>query len=356
MPGAPLRQELAGLHAYQPEPPVGDAALDANESPFAPPAAWMERAEAALKAQAFNRYPDPACAGLRRRLAALHGLPPQSLLFGNGSDELIALLLAAFGGEGALALVPKPSFSMYKLCALGTGWQVAELPLDEARGWDLSPDAVAEAERLKPRLIFLASPNNPTGKALDPALVERLACIEGCTLVLDEAYAEFGGLSRLKDASAREGLIVLRTFSKAWGLAGLRLGWLSATPRVVGELEKLRLPYNIDGLTQALGEAALDLAPAFQARVPELLALKQRLQRALSALPGVTLYPSDANFFLLRHPAAKALHAALLKDGLRVRRFEGGALEGCLRISVGDPSQMTRLEAVLQGFLATEKA
>jgi histidinol-phosphate aminotransferase len=347
---------LAGLHAYQPEPPEGDAALDANESPFSPPAAWMERAQAALKAQAFNRYPDPACNGLRQRLAALHSLPPQSLLFGNGSDELIALLLAAFGGDGALCLVPKPSFSMYKLCALGTGWQVAELALDEARGWDLDEAFVAEAQRLKPRLIFLASPNNPTGKALDPALVEQLASMDGSTLVLDEAYAEFGGQSRLKEAASREGLIVLRTFSKAWGLAGLRLGWLSATPRVVAELEKLRLPYNIDGLTQALGEAALDLAPQFQARVPELQALKQRLHQALSALPGVTLYPSDANFWLLRHPAAKALHAALLKAGLRVRRFDAGALEGCLRISVGDSSQLQRLEAVLQGFLATEKA
>ena len=130
-----------------------------------------------------------------------------------------------------------------------------EEPLGEA--WELTPAFVAAAERLKPRLIFLASPNNPTGNAMDPGLVDRLRALPGCTLVLDEAYAEFGGRSLLKAAPAEAGLVVLRTFSKAWGLAGLRLGWLCAEPGLVAELEKLRLPYNLNALTQALAEEAL---------------------------------------------------------------------------------------------------
>ncbi len=354
MAGAPLRPALAALKAYQPEAPEGDVALDANESPFAPPAAFLERAALAVANVPFNRYPDPQAQSLRSRLAALHGVPADSLLFGNGSDELIPLLLTAFGGEGARCLVPTPSFSMYKLCALGLGWQVEEAPLDAGLGYDLSPAFVERARASRPRLIFLASPNNPTGKALDPAFVEQLAGIDGCTLVLDEAYAEFGGRSWLAQAPSRDGLVVLRTFSKAWGLAGLRLGWLCAAPALVAELEKVRLPYNIDGLTQALGEAALDLAPAFEARVPELLALKERLRGLLTALPGAELAPSDANFILFRHPQAAELHSRLLDAGLRVRRFEGGPLLGCLRISVGSAGQLDRLEAALKAFAAVE--
>lgn len=353
---APLRPALGQLKAYAAEAPLGDAALDANESPFAPPASFLARAAEAVAQAAFNRYPDPQAQGLRSRLAALQGVPPQSLLFGNGSDELIALLLGAYGGEGARCLVPAPSFSMYKLCALGLGWQVQEQALDPALGFDLSDAFVGAARAYKPKLIFLASPNNPTGKALNPAHVDALLAIEGCTLVLDEAYAEFGGRSLLGRAAQTPGLVVLRTFSKAWGLAGIRLGWLCAQPSLVAELEKLRLPYNIDGLTQALGEAALDLAPDFQARIPRLLALKGRLQGLLASLPGARLQPSDANFILFSHPRATALHAALLAAGLRTRRFEGGALEGHLRISVGDEAQMDRLEAVLKGFEALEQA
>lgn len=353
---APLRPTLATLKAYAAEAPLGDVALDANESPFAPPAAFLSRAAAIVAQTAFNRYPDPQAQGLRQRLATLNSVPPQSLLFGNGSDELIALLLGAYGGEGARCLVPTPSFSMYKLCALGLGWQVQEQALDSSLGFDLSPAFVEAARAYKPKLIFLASPNNPTGKALDPAWVDALLSIEGCTVVLDEAYAEFGGRSLLSRAAQTPGLIVLRTFSKAWGLAGIRLGWLCAQPSLVAELEKVRLPYNIDGLTQSLGEAALDLAPEFQARIPQLLALKGRLQSLLATLPGARLQPSDANFVLFSHPRATALHAALLKSGLRTRRFEGGALEGHLRISVGNEAQMDRLETVLRDFAALEQA
>lgn len=355
MPGAPLRTALGGLRAYQPEPALGDAALDANESPLAPPPAFMAKAAEALARVPLNRYPDPAAPGLRSRLAALHGLPPESLLFGNGSDELIPLLLAAHGGEGALCAVARPSFSMYRLCALGQGWRVEELDLDEARGWDLGPAFVERVRALRPRLVFLASPNNPTGKALDQDCLEALASLEGCTLVLDEAYAEFAQASWLQRAPRQEGLVVLRTFSKAWGLAGLRLGWLCARPGLVAELEKLRLPYNLGSLSQALGEAALDLAPLFQARLPELARLKARLKGILQALPGAELAPSDANFWLLRHPRASDLHRALLQAGLRVRRFETGPLEGRLRISVGDDAQLDRLEAVLKAFAARER-
>jgi histidinol-phosphate aminotransferase len=345
----PLRPELAGLHAYEPEPPLGDTALDANENPLAPPEAWAQRAALRLKEAALNRYPDPSCAALRGKLAALHQVPANSLVFGNGSDELISLLLTAFGGPGATLLVPTPTFSMYKLCALGQGWQVLEEPLDAAFG--LTGAFLEKARAAKPRLVFLASPNNPTGNAFDPAMIDALMEIDGVTLVLDEAYVEFGGRSWLKQAPAQGRVIVLRTFSKAWGLAGLRLGWLCAPPALAAELEKLRLPYNIDMLAQALAEEAVDLADLFMGRVPALLQGRETLRAALSALPGAQLFASDANFILFRHPQAVGLHQHLLAAGLRVRRFGAGPLDGCLRISVGSPEQNRRIETALKGFV-----
>ena len=345
---AALRPSLAGLSAYRAEEPLGDAGLDANENPFAPPGAWMERAAALAGGMAYQRYPDPAARGLRRRLAGLHGLPEDALLFGNGSDDLIAQLLTAFGGGDALCLLPRPTFSMYRLCALGQGWRVEEHDLDP--DWGLTPSFVDLARRLKPRLVVLASPNNPTGAAFDPALVDALRGLDGVTLVQDEAYIEFGGRSLLKAASGEPGLVVLRTFSKAWGLAGLRLGWLSAEPALVREIDKVRQPYNVNALTQALAAEALDMAPAFLGRVPLLLAFRRRLEDALKALPGATVWPSDSNFVLVRHPRAAALHAHLLIRGLRTRRFEGGRLEHCLRINAGDGPQTARLETALAEF------
>ena len=327
---------------------MGDAALDANENALGPPPEFLAAAQAALGRTPLNRYPDPAAQGLRARLAALHGVPEGSLLFGNGSDELISLLLTAFGGGDARCLVPRPTFSMYRLCALTQGWRVHEEDLGP--DWGLTPAFVDAARRLKPRLIFLPSPNSPTANAFDPALVDQLRGLEGTTLVHDEAYAEFGGRSLLAAAPAEPGLVVLRTFSKAWGLAGLRLGWLCAQPALVQELEKVRLPYNIDGLTQALAAEALDLAPAFMARVPRLLQLRRRLEAALRALPGAQVWPSDTHFCLVRHPQAQALHAALLAAGLRTRRFEGGRLQDCLRINAGDEAQTRRLEQALMEF------
>ena len=344
----PLRPELAGLHAYQPEAPLGDAALDANENPLAPPAAWMERATERLRGAELNRYPDPACGALRAKLAALHSVPPDSLLFGNGSDELISLLLTAFGGPGAKLLVPAPTFSMYKLCALGQGWQVLEEALSP--GFELTEAFVERARAEKPRLIFLASPNNPTGNAFDPGLIEALMGIEGVTLALDEAYVEFSGRSWLAQAPAQGRVLVLRTFSKAWGLAGLRLGWLCGPPALVAELEKLRLPYNIDALAQALAEEAVAMAPEFLGRVPALLEGRGQIRQALEKMPGVLVYPSDANFLLFRCPDAVRLHQHLLDAGLRARRFSAGPLDGCLRLSVGTPQQNQRIENALKGF------
>lgn len=343
-----LRSALSGLSAYQPEPDHGEAALDANESPFAPPAGFMADAAEAAKGLQLNRYPDPAAKRLRAAAAAHYQVPGERLLFGNGSDEFLALLLAAFGGENARLLVPSPTFSMYALQAKVAGWQVLEEPLDG--DFQLSPAFFERAERDRPKLIFLASPNNPTGNCFLPKDIERLLQLEDVLLVLDEAYAEFSGQGWLARAGDPPNLVVLRTLSKAFGLAGLRVGALAAHPRLVAELDKARLPYNLGALPQIYAALALERAADFLPALERIRDGKKQLEKALRALPGARVWPSDANFFLFKHPEAGRLHGALLAQGLRLRRFSGGALEGCLRVSVGDPEQNERLFKALREF------
>jgi histidinol-phosphate aminotransferase len=340
-----LRQELQGLKAYEPEEPLGDVALDANENPYAPPKAFMDLAQERLKGLALNRYPDPSCSALLKAASAYYGVPAASLLPGNGSDELIALLLTAFGGSGRRCLLPTPTFSMYALCAKGQGWEVLEEALDSQ--WQLTPAFVERAKAEKPALVFLSSPNNPTGQRFEDALVDALLELP-LVLVLDEAYAEFASKKRSQEALQRPNLLVLRTLSKAFGLAGLRLGFLIGQEALLRDLNKLRLPYNIDALAQALGSLALEQEPLFRPAQEKLLQDKPRLEAGLKALPGAEVFASDANFFLFRHPAAQALHQHFLSRGLRLRRFSGARLKDCLRISVGTTSEVDRCLAALK--------
>jgi histidinol-phosphate aminotransferase len=338
-----LRGALRGLKAYEPEPPLGDAALDANENNWGPPPAFLQRVPALAQAAALNRYPDPACGALLEAASSYYGVPRASLLAGNGSDELIALLLTAFGGEGKRCLVASPTFSMYALLAKAAGWEVLDEPLGGA--WELTPAFVARARRDKPALVFLGSPNNPSGNLMDAALVDQLLELP-LVLVLDEAYAEFAASRRTVEAPRRPNLVVLRTLSKAFALAGLRLGFLSAEPSLVAELNKARLPYNIDVLAQALGAEALGMPGEFRPALDRILADRPRLEAGLRGLRGAEVWESQANFFLFRHPEAEAFHAGLLRQGLRIRRFSGGRLQGCLRIAVGTSAEVDRcLEA-----------
>jgi histidinol-phosphate aminotransferase len=342
-----LRPAILGLHAYEAEPLSDTIPLDANENPYGPPAAFMEDATQLFRAARLNRYPDPTCRELLRAASAYYGVPANCLLPGNGSDEWIASLFVAFGGEARKCLVASPSFSMYALCAKAAGWEVLEEALDGS--WGLGESFLARAKKEKPSLIVLGSPNNPTGNCFDPEVLDALLGLDS-VLVLDEAYIEFSGGSRIAEVLKRPNLIVLRTLSKAFGLAGLRIGFLAAHPELVSQLNKVRLPYNIDQLAQALAGLALkrqaDFAPSLEAIQKD----KARLANALADLPGIILYPSDANFFLFRLPGSEVFHRHMLERGLRLRRFQGGRLEGCLRICVGSSEEMDICFSAFEGW------
>jgi histidinol-phosphate aminotransferase len=329
-----MRPELRLIKGYEPELAPASILLDANENPYGPPPEFLKAAAEVFTRIPFNRYPNPKAMELRLEAAEAYGVAPESLVFGNGSDELIQLLIQAFGGVNRTCLIPTPTFSMYRICALGSGMIPLEEPLGEQ--FELTEAFKDRAEVAAPSLIFLASPNSPTGNSFKRKMIEELLDLPFSVVVVDEAYGEFSGFSFLPETKKRQNLVVLRTFSKAYALAGVRLGMLCAHPVMVAELEKIRLPYNVDRVAQALGLLALKQRRLFAETVHKLVESRRALEKALAEFPALTLYPSDANFILLKSESASELQKAWLEAGIRVRSFPSDPrLAGCLRVTVG---------------------
>lgn len=336
------RPELRTLTPYSSARMEAGAAavmLNANESPW----------PAAVGSQALNRYPDPQPAALRARLAQLYGVRDEQVLVGRGSDEAIDLLVRAFcrPGVDAVAISP-PTFGMYAACARVQGADVVSLPL----GADFRLDADAVLAGLPPavKLVFVCSPNNPTGGVVPLTAIERLAtALAGRALaIVDEAYIEFaaaGSAATLLDRHPNLG--VLRTLSKAWALAGARIGTLLASPEVIDLLRRIMPPYplptpSVRAALEALDDGGRRLTAE---RVAATVAERERLAAALAQMPGVrTVYPSRANFLTASLDDAAGAYRALVAQGIVVRdvgRYPG--LDGCLRFSVGTPEENSRL-------------
>jgi histidinol-phosphate aminotransferase len=338
----PLRPELRGRTPYGAPQLAVRYALNTNENPHPLPEALLADLQVALAeaARGLNRYPDRDATALRADLAAYlsraGGLPvePSQVWAANGSNEVLQQILQAFGGAGRTALGFTPSYSMHPIISAGTGtgW------VDGHRRDDFTIDpqaAVAQVRAVQPDVTFVTSPNNPTGTAVE---LETIAALyEACTgvLVVDEAYTEFartGTPSALTLLPGRPRLLVSRTMSKAFGMAGLRLGYLAADPAVVDALQLVRLPYHLSALTQAAARAALAHTEQLLATVDAVKTQRDRIVAALPAM-GLTSVPSDANFVLFGHFAdAAAAWQALLDRGVLVRDV---GLPGWLRVTAG---------------------
>ncbi len=334
--GLPLRDDLRDLTAYG--APQLDVAvrLNTNENPYPPPPALVaDLAESvAAAAASMNRYPDRDAEELRAALARYlgHGLTTSQVWAANGSNEILQQLLQAFGGPGHVALGFVPSYSMHELIARATATPWIGSP--RATDFTLSADvAVAEVRAHSPAVVFLCSPNNPTGTAMDPAVVAAVLEAAPGIVVVDEAYAEFSSapsLLRLLDGHPR--LVVTRTMSKAFGFAGARLGYLAADPRIVDALTLVRLPYHLSVLTQAAALAALRHADDTLAQVAQLRSDRDAMIVSLRAR-GFEVVDSDANFVLFGGLDDSTLTwQALLDHGVLVRDV---GLPGWLRVSVG---------------------
>ncbi|MCD8101713.1 MAG: histidinol-phosphate transaminase [Alistipes sp.] len=331
-----VRENIRGLAPYSTarddyDGPVG-IQLDANESPFE---------------NGYNRYPDPHQKELKKLIARIKGVPEECIFIGNGSDEAIDLVFRVFcepGRDNAVAITP--TYSMYRVAAAVNDVAFREVPLSERFGFNAS--GLLEAADDRTKLAFLCSPNNPTGNLLDKDEVERfVGAFDGIT-VLDEAYIDFApGGSFLPRLAEFPRLVILQTLSKAWGMAGLRLGLAFASPEITGYLSRVKYPYNINCVTQQI--VSRQLAEGPEEGVRGLLDERGRLLRILPTLPVVReIYPTDANFVLVRVDNPGEVYRQLIDGGVIVRdRSSLHGCGGCLRITVGTPQENDKLIQLL---------
>ena len=331
-----VREDIRSLRPYSVAESAGMVKLDAMENPHALPQALRAQLGELASTAALNRYPDPQARELKAALRAYMQVPDTlEIVLGNGSDEIIQLLALGCARPGGSMLGVEPSFAMFPLIARVCGLQFVGVPL----GADFSLDAdavIAAMARHRPALVFLAYPNNPTGNLFDAAAIERIVRAAPGLVVIDEAYHPFAQASFMPLLKDFPNLVLMRTLSKL-GLAGLRLGMLIASPEWTLQFEKLRLPYNVNVLSQVVATRVLQSAQVLQAQAAEIRNERSRLAAKLQAIGGVAVYPSQANFLLFRVPDATSVHAALKSAGILIKNLAGAhpALENCLRVTVG---------------------
>ena len=353
-PEALVRDEIRALRAYHVSAAQGLVKLDAMENPYRLPADLAHAMGERLAAVAVNRYPDPAAPALKRAVRAAMRVPESlDILLGNGSDEILQIVSLALAKPGASVLAPEPSFVVYRLAAIAAGMRYVGFAL--AADFTLDESAFLEAiARERPALTWIAYPNNPSGNLFRRESILAAVGASPGLVAVDEAYYPFaGGASLVDQVGKHPNLIVVRTFSKL-GLAGLRLGVAIAPAEWIAQLEKLRMPYNVNVLSAAAAEMLLAEPDVFQRQTEAIVAERATLSRALGALGGVRVFASAANFILVRVPDAPRAFEGLKQRGILVRNFHGShpLLDHCLRVTVGTPDENARLIATLAAVLA----
>ncbi|MBI4667545.1 MAG: histidinol-phosphate transaminase [Nitrospinae bacterium] len=345
-----IRPRIASIGAYHVEPYPCEVALDANESPYAPPPKLAERIHRAMGAVALNRYPDMLAQNLRDAIAAKEGVEAEEILLGNGSDEVIQCLCAATLEPGETVLVPSPTFSMYRQIAGYFGADTVEAPLRE--DWSLDLERMLDLMKDRaPKIIFLATPNNPTGTRFARAEVETVIENAPGLVVVDEAYVDFADWSFGPLFRQAPNVVVLKTLSKV-GFAALRLGYMMADHRLSAGVNKTRLPYNINSITQAVAREVVEhwdwLKPLFGMVKKE----REKMSAALKKTGWLAPYPSEANFILMRvDKDPQTVFSGLLTDGVRVRWFKDSSrLSDHFRVTVGTPEENARFLKSVDGI------
>jgi histidinol-phosphate aminotransferase len=344
-----IRADVRAIGTYAVADSSGFVKLDAMENPYALPAPLRQALAERLAGAVLNRYPVPSYATLKQKICAQLGVPAgYSVILGNGSDELISIIATATarqdggaGGRRAVVMAPVPSFVMYPRSAQLAGAGFVGVPLTPDFSLDKAAMLAAIAEH-KPSVLFLAYPNNPTGKLFDAGDMAEVIRALGDTgiAVVDEAYEPFARHSFMGRLAQFENMVVMRTLSKL-GLAGIRLGYMSAAPALLEQFEKVRPPYNVNVLTQVAGEFALDNLALLNAQAAALNAARAALTTELAALPGVEVFPSAANFLLVRVPDAEKACTKLLAEKVLVKNLSKmhELLANCIRVTVSTPEE-----------------
>ena len=350
-----IKPSVRAQSAYTLAAPAARRKLNQNESPWdLPPELKREVLEAAAAAP-WQRYPEFAPPALLAGLAARYGWVADGVLVGNGSNELIQATLAVALEPADVVVAPSPTFSLYRLLTGVLGGRYRPVPLRSDFGYDV--DALIEtAVRERARIVVLNSPNNPTGSALPDGAVRRVLEETGALVVCDEAYQEFGGPTAVPLLAESSRLVVLRTFSKALGLAGLRFGLALAHPVVAREIAKAKLPYNVNVVTLEAAAVALRFPEVIDERIRQIVEQRERLTARLRQLRGLSVFPSAANFVLIRlerAPAREVFQRLLDEHGILVRDVSSGAeLTQCLRLSIGTADDVDALADALGAILA----
>lgn len=347
-----IRPEIRALSAYHVQPATGMIKLDAMENPYTWPTELRDEWVALLQATDVNRYPDPTAAELIPQLRTAMDVPDgMRVLLGNGSDEIIQMIAMALAGPDRCVLSVEPGFVMYRMIATFCAMHYVGVPL-RVDDFGLDLPAIIEAMEIhQPAVVFLAYPNNPTGNLFDIVQIEQIIRAAPGLVVVDEAYAPFTDASFMTRLGEFPNLVVMRTLSKM-GLAGLRLGLLAGPAAWLDEFDKLRLPYNINVLTQRSAALALRHKSIFDAQTAAIRAERGRMLDELANLRGVRVFPSQANFVLMRCPPAqvRVWFDALKAAGVLVKILDGAhpALRDCLRLTIGTAAENDALLMVLQ--------
>ncbi len=324
-----MRKNIRTLKPYEAKEIKCKAKLDANESPFAFP----DLLKKALTIQT-NRYPDPEGLALKKAASRVWKIKPENILLGNGSDELIYYLILTFGGP---VLFPVPTFSMYEIISRAVGEKAIGIKLD--RNFDLDTEKFIKAiKKYKPKLIFLSSPNNPTGNCFSTDRIFEIVNASKALVVVDEAYQPFssknGFIPFLQDF---ENLLIMRTLSKI-GFASLRVGFLISSPEIINAANRVRLPFNLNSLSQAVAVEVFRNYRSIMKTVKDICNERDRVYKALEDMPGINPFPTEANFILFKVKDASKIHKALLKKGVLVRDMTS-VVKDALRVTVGSPEE-----------------
>ncbi len=349
-----MRRDLQDLEVYQVQPVFG-VKMDANESPFSLKREVREQlAQWILEEEDLQYYPDTDCIALRQRIAAYYGLCTEQVFCGVGSDQIIDCLSKAFLEEGDTILAPAPSFSMYGLTARINHGEAASFPLDENFEYDLSA-LMAAYEQKHPKLLYICSPNNPTGRLIKDSVLKQILDSVECIVVLDEAYGEFAGADHVGWLAEYPNLVILKTFSKSYGLAGLRVGYSLSSPEIREILDTVRAPYNLNTFSQMAACAILG-RPEYEERARFLAEERARVYRGLKTLETVSdlkVYASDANFLFI-DCGIEGVAERLKERGLLIRAYSG-KMSQYIRMSVGTREENDRFLRAMQEILTAKE-
>ncbi len=329
----------------------GYVKLDANESPFGFSQPLQKKLLEAFSKVELNRYPEAGALGLRERFARYYGVNKDMIMLGNGSDELIQVICMTLNGKINGVLVPVPTFVMYKIIGINTGNKVVEVPLDD--NYDLDLDAMmSKIKPNSPAIVYLAYPNSPTGNCFDRDKIEAILKKSSGIVVVDEAYAGFAGQTLLPLLKKYDNLVILKTLSKV-GLAAMRLGFLIGNADLIAQMDKVRLPYNVNALSQVAAGFFLDYAKEFAGIVAEIVKRREELYRGLQNIDGIRPFPSRANFIFFSCAFdSDRIYKRLVEKGIIVKNLNSTLLPDCIRVTVGNSKENTAFLKALKSVIS----